>query len=187
MCKERNGAGSCVCLPEYFGDPYTGCRPECVINSDCDRTKACLNNKCYDPCPGTCGLNAECRVVNHAPSCTCIVGYTGDPLSACVPIQPSKIILLCMYSDINMSSGEDGCNFWLCRVTERSYLQYTVIIQMLVNIKIYSFQMTPWLRTFNEPEFEDKCTDLKINIMHIPYFVNGGNKTNNSTEWMDWT
>lgn len=94
VCKERNGAGSCVCLPEYFGDPYTGCRPECVINSDCDRSKACLNNKCVDPCPGTCGLNAECRVVNHAPSCTCIVGYTGDPLSACVLIQPSKIILL---------------------------------------------------------------------------------------------
>lgn len=94
VCKERNGAGSCICLSEYFGDPYTGCRPECVINSDCGLNKACLNNKCRDPCPGTCGLNAECRVVKHTPSCTCIAGYTGDPLSACVLIQPRKMILL---------------------------------------------------------------------------------------------
>ena len=91
VCKERNGAGSCACLPEYFGDPYTGCRPECVINTDCDRSKACVNNKCRDPCPGTCGLNAECQVVNHAPSCSCLPGYTGNPLAACNIIQASKI------------------------------------------------------------------------------------------------
>lgn len=90
VCKERNGAGSCVCLPEYFGDPYTGCRPECVTNSDCERTKACLNNKCRDPCPGTCGIHAECRVLNHAPSCYCLPGYTGDPLTQCKLIPSSK-------------------------------------------------------------------------------------------------
>ena len=91
VCKERNGAGSCACLPEYFGDPYSGCRPECVTNSDCDRSRACVNNKCVDPCPGTCGINAECRVVNHAPSCSCIPGYTGEPLRICNLVQPSKI------------------------------------------------------------------------------------------------
>lgn len=82
-CRERNGAGSCVCLPEYFGDPYSGCRPECIANSDCPRDKSCVNNKCSDPCPGVCGLNAECRVNNHAPTCHCLQGYTGNPLSAC--------------------------------------------------------------------------------------------------------
>lgn len=93
VCKERNGAGSCSCLPEYFGDPYIGCRPECVINSDCDRSKACINNKCRDPCPGTCGLNAECHVVNHAPSCSCLPGYSGDPLTSCILVPPSKTFL----------------------------------------------------------------------------------------------
>lgn len=92
VCKERNGAGSCTCLPEYFGDPYTGCRPECVTNSDCDRSRACVNNKCVDPCPGTCGLNAECRVINHAPSCICISGYSGDPLKVCTLIQAGERI-----------------------------------------------------------------------------------------------
>lgn len=83
VCNERNGAGSCTCIPEYFGDPYTGCRPECVTNNDCGRTKACLHNKCINPCAGTCGPNASCRVVNHAPSCTCLAGYTGDPTTGC--------------------------------------------------------------------------------------------------------
>ncbi|XP_037295454.1 uncharacterized protein LOC119189544 isoform X2 [Manduca sexta] len=83
LCKERNGVGSCTCLPEYFGDPYTGCRPECVSNSDCDRNKACSNNRCKDPCPGTCGINAECRTINHSPTCTCLHGYNGNPLVKC--------------------------------------------------------------------------------------------------------
>ncbi len=99
VCKERNNAGSCTCLPEYFGDPYSGCRPECVINTDCSRDKACINNKCKNPCPGTCGLNAECRVANHAPSCSCLVGYTGNPAVACHLPQPStySLCLLLLY------------------------------------------------------------------------------------------
>lgn len=86
-CTARSGAGSCTCLSEYFGDPYVSCRPECVTNADCDRTKACVNNKCKDPCPGTCGVNAECLVFNHAPTCTCIFGYEGDPTNICLRIE----------------------------------------------------------------------------------------------------
>lgn len=82
-CQERNGAGACKCLPEYIGNPYEGCRPECSSNSDCAHNKACVLNKCTDPCPGTCGTNAECTVYNHAPSCTCRQGYTGDPFRYC--------------------------------------------------------------------------------------------------------
>lgn len=83
VCREQNGAGSCSCLLEYFGNPYEGCRPECVINSDCVPDRACIRNKCQDPCPGTCGQNADCQVVNHLPSCTCRIGYTGDPFRYC--------------------------------------------------------------------------------------------------------
>lgn len=86
-CRELNGAGSCRCLPEYYGDPHVECRPECVTNSDCPKHLSCSNQKCRDPCPGTCGLNAECNVVNHSPSCLCPTGYTGNPLLNCF-IQP---------------------------------------------------------------------------------------------------
>lgn len=102
ICKELNGAGSCTCLPEYFGDPYLGCKPECVINSDCPKDKACIGNKCKNPCPGACGLNADCRVSNHAPSCFCLEGYTGNPAVAC-HVPPPRTYLhlelsLCTFS-----------------------------------------------------------------------------------------
>lgn len=60
--------------------------PECVINSDCSQDKACIQQKCKDPCPGSCGANAICRVSSHNPICSCPNGYTGDPLSSCRPV-----------------------------------------------------------------------------------------------------
>lgn len=83
VCKEQNLAGSCSCLPNYIGNPYEGCRPECTVNTDCISDKACIRNKCVDPCPGTCGYLAKCSVVNHLPTCTCIYGYSGDPYRRC--------------------------------------------------------------------------------------------------------
>lgn len=87
ICKEQNNAGACTCIPGYTGNPYEGCRPECVLNSDCPSNKACVRNKCVDPCPGTCGTNAECQVINHLPSCSCRIGYTGDPFVICTIAQ----------------------------------------------------------------------------------------------------
>jgi hypothetical protein len=83
ICKARNGAGSCTCLADYTGNPYEECRPECIHNSDCPSNKACTKNRCVDPCPGTCGQNANCQVINHSPSCSCLPGYTGDPFRFC--------------------------------------------------------------------------------------------------------
>lgn len=94
VCKERNGAGACSCSPEYIGNPYEGCRPECSLNSDCPSNKACIRNKCQDPCPGTCGANAVCQVINHIPSCTCNLEYTGDPFRFCSPIPPERKSIL---------------------------------------------------------------------------------------------
>lgn len=91
ICRNRNGAGSCTCIQDYFGDPYINCRPECVQNSDCVSTKSCVNMKCVDPCIGLCGFNAECRVSNHIPVCTCISGFTGNPMRSCQE-KPSSMI-----------------------------------------------------------------------------------------------
>ena len=83
VCNNRGGAGACQCIPDYFGDPYLACRPECTINADCPSEKACQQLKCVDPCPGLCGVNALCRVINHVPTCTCLEGYIGDPFTSC--------------------------------------------------------------------------------------------------------
>lgn len=58
------------------------------MNSDCPRIKTCINQNCVDPCPGTCGRDARCDVVNHVPMCSCPPGYTGNPFLLCRPFIP---------------------------------------------------------------------------------------------------
>lgn len=87
ICREKNGVGSCSCMENYFGDPYVQCRPECINSAMCPSDKACLRNKCVNPCIGVCGLNSQCRVVNHSPQCSCIEGYTGNPSRECFEIR----------------------------------------------------------------------------------------------------
>ena len=97
-CLELNGRPTCSCLPEYLGAP-PNCRPECVVNTDCPSYEACVGEKCVDPCPGSCGQNADCRVYNHNPVCTCLPGFRGDAYSLCTRI-PRKLffpfLFLCM-------------------------------------------------------------------------------------------
>jgi hypothetical protein len=85
-CHVENQNAICECLPEYQGNPYESCRPECLVSSDCAMNKACIRNKCQDPCPGTCGISAICFVSNHIPICSCPEHLTGDPFQICQPI-----------------------------------------------------------------------------------------------------
>lgn len=93
VCQNANGQPSCSCLPTYIGIPPS-CRPECLINPDCPPEKSCINMKCKDPCPGSCGDNAECKVVNHAVTCSCKIGYTGNPFVQCVLEGTFTLILI---------------------------------------------------------------------------------------------
>lgn len=79
--------GVCTCLPEYQGDPYFGCRPECVLSTDCPLDKACLRSKCVDPCRDMCGFEAECNVYNHVAVCSCPSGMTGNAFDQCTRIE----------------------------------------------------------------------------------------------------
>lgn len=85
-CREYNGQAVCSCIESFVGAPPS-CRPECIVSSDCPQSEACVNQKCKDPCPGTCGINARCQVINHSPICSCVVGHTGDPFTRCHPIR----------------------------------------------------------------------------------------------------
>lgn len=94
VCRVQQNAGSCTCSIDYIGNPYEGCRPECTLNSDCPSNQACIGLKCKDPCPGTCGQNAQCYVINHAPTCTCFERYTGNPFIFCNLIVEARKRLL---------------------------------------------------------------------------------------------
>lgn len=91
QCKVVNGYSMCSCLSEYIGTPPT-CRPECSIDSDCSPNRACSNQKCRDPCPGTCGENAQCHTISHRPHCKCPPGFTGNAFSRCY-VQQCEIYL----------------------------------------------------------------------------------------------
>lgn len=90
--------GQCQCLPEYRGDPYLNCRPECVFSTDCEQNKACVQRKCIDPCIEACGQNAVCQVVNHIPMCSCNAGFTGNAFVMCNPVQ-GNFLYSCIYSN----------------------------------------------------------------------------------------
>lgn len=95
----------CTCIDNYFGDPYVGCRPECLMNSECSPSMACINNRCVDPCPGVCGVQALCDVSNHIPSCSCPKGYSGDAFIACRPTPISDTpVDLCNPSPCGLNS-----------------------------------------------------------------------------------
>ena len=94
ICNERGNAASCKCILDYIGNPYIECKPECTINSECPRDKACVTNKCKDPCPGICGAKASCTVRSHIPQCTCDPGYSGNAFIACTRVTTCKFCLL---------------------------------------------------------------------------------------------
>lgn len=90
QCRVSNEQAVCSCLPGYNGSP-PGCRPECVVSSECPSDKACINQKCGDPCVGTCGLNTQCSTINHSPICICREGFSGDPFTSCLKIPRTLI------------------------------------------------------------------------------------------------
>lgn len=91
QCRELNHHAVCSCLPEMIGAP-PNCRPECILSSECQQDKSCINQKCKDPCPGTCGQNARCQVVNHNPICSCEIEFSGDPFVRCFKVEERKRI-----------------------------------------------------------------------------------------------
>lgn len=95
-CRVVNGQAVCSCIKGYLGIPPT-CRPECIVSTDCSQNEACNNQKCVDPCPGSCGIEALCNVVNHNPICSCPLHYTGDPFIRCMVLSKIHLIFYSNY------------------------------------------------------------------------------------------
>lgn len=97
QCRSIGGSPACTCLENYIGQP-PNCRPECIIHSECPSDKACINMKCVDPCPGSCGTNALCSVINHIPTCRCPEGYTGNTFILCEIVATRKLSRIIQYA-----------------------------------------------------------------------------------------
>ena len=60
---------------------------QCLTNADCPLTKACISDKCVDPCLSTfCGERAQCNVEFHKSHCYCPQGLQGNPLVKCLSV-----------------------------------------------------------------------------------------------------
>lgn len=90
-CRNVNNVASCSCIRDYIGSP-PNCKPECIVNSECAATEACVIEKCIDPCIGSCGFNAQCAVTNHVASCYCPENFSGNPFKICYAIEKYPVI-----------------------------------------------------------------------------------------------
>ena len=126
ICKVQRGQAVCECLPGFFGNAYgPECRPECTLSSDCAKNKACVNNKCEDPCPGFCGYGAVCQAVNHIPLCSCPVPLEGNPFLECheapkhlEPINPCNPSPCRYNGECRVTNGVASCTYPECVVNE---------------------------------------------------------------------
>lgn len=85
ICHGIHHKAICECPPGFGGNPSVSCvLLGCRSNSDCPTNKACINNRCENPCAiHPCTDNMECNVYNHVVECACPPGYIGDVRTGC--------------------------------------------------------------------------------------------------------
>lgn len=160
-----NGQAVCSCLPSFVGVPPR-CRPECVSNSECPQDQVCVNQRCQDPCPGTCGLQAKCYVNNHNPICTCPPSYTGNPFFRCYPDLPRKSFCLLRYFVLLKSPIKRFFSLQLLFLKRHHHLLIRVYLHRVVQILYVRSRMTK-LRARAYLNSEDSLHSVSQNVLVI--------------------
>lgn len=74
LCSPNNHQAVCSCPTGMIGDPFNNClkepiSAECLHDSECSISEACINKKCQNPCTlNQCAINSECRISFHRAS-----------------------------------------------------------------------------------------------------------------------
>lgn len=95
MCRVSDHRVLCMCSDGYRGEPSQECSLfECQKDADCEADKRCKDGSCKNPCLefGTCGVNAQCRVINRKSHCSCPPGHAGNPLVECQQVTPGACL-----------------------------------------------------------------------------------------------
>ena len=87
LCRVSEHRPVCLCPEGYQGEPSKKCsKSVCSRDEDCEPDQHCSSDgACRIPClePGVCGVNAQCRVINRRPQCSCPPGYVGNAHVEC--------------------------------------------------------------------------------------------------------
>lgn len=96
VCKVSDHRSICLCPDGFHGEPTRTCTPfECRVDEDCDTDKRCDQDKvCRNSCQetGVCGENAQCKVINRKPHCSCPPGYIGNAIVECKQSSPDECL-----------------------------------------------------------------------------------------------
>jgi hypothetical protein len=125
LCKVLDHKTVCTCPSNTIGDPKVECkRYECNDDHQCSSENQCIDYKCVNPCalPSVCGQNAHCDAINHARSCSCLPGFTGNPVLGCIQIHSCRFDKQCPSGakchnnicSITCSSNRDCLSSELC-------------------------------------------------------------------------
>lgn len=77
-CEAKDHVGKCECNQGFTKDVSGDCiRIECLKNSDCPDSSACIDSKCQLGCklPNICPPNSICTSTAHEQKCSCKPGY----------------------------------------------------------------------------------------------------------------
>ena len=86
-CKPKGISLACLhyMIRQYFYDILVTPTPSCLTDRDCRDPDKCVDGTCRDACNvDPCGANAICKSRGHASSCSCPIGYTGNPRVQCL-------------------------------------------------------------------------------------------------------
>lgn len=163
-CHVVNELSVCSCLPNYIGRA-PNCRPECMTNSECARNLACVNERCIDPCIGTCGAYATCIVYNHQAVCRCPDEFTGDPFSTCSPI-PSKCLLFDWWEYASMASQmfTKACILFWVLFSDQLKKKIQLFICLLANCKYLRTKCLLFPKS-SDPQSTQQCL-IRINSQY---------------------
>lgn len=143
-CRELDARAVCSCGLGMLGAP-PNCRPECIIHQECPSNRACISQRCQDPCVGSCGFNARCITQNHQPICSCIDGYDGDPYASCTPRQSEyrqTFYSFSFFSRIfaiqpNLTrncNGAFGLLYFAIKIDQSNAIPANVILEIVVDL-----------------------------------------------------
>lgn len=170
ICNVINHKITCTCPKNTIGDPLKECELiECTENDQCSSDNQCVDFKCINPClMNICGKNANCDAINHAGSCSCLPGYTGNPILGCIQIQSCRVDKQCpngakCYNSIcstSCSSNRDCLDSELCI---QNVCQPTCKSNATCGSDMFCYNnictIEPKCLSDDDCEFEENCTE----------------------------